>query len=322
MNLTKLAKLANVSVSTVSKAFADSEEISHATKQMIFDLAREHGCFEKYYKPHYAKKLIAVICPEILGLHYTQMATYFEREINASGGTMALSVSNFSAKAQQELLDYYIHFAHADGVIVIEPAGKIKNNSNVPIIQIGREHESKDVDCVHVDMDSALEDAVRYLDRMGHRSIGFIGETFTTQEYEAFTAMMQKKRIVTNDAHIIISDKRFYDAGYHGMDALLQKGSLPTVIFAAYSHIATGIIQRLKEENLRIPDDISLICMDDITSAPYADMKLSCIKMHLDELCTIAIDLLNHKLDRRFSNTRQSISVAREFVRGDSVLKL
>ena len=117
MNLTKLAKLANVSVSTVSKAFADSEEISHATKQMIFDLAREHGCFEKYYKPHYAKKLIAVICPEILGLHYTQMATYFEREINASGGTMALSVSNFSAKAQQELLDYYIHFPMQMGLL-------------------------------------------------------------------------------------------------------------------------------------------------------------------------------------------------------------
>lgn len=319
MNLTKLARMANVSVSTVSKAFTDSREISAETKKMIFDLAKANGCFEKYYKPKYAKKLIAVICPEMLGIHYTQMATSIEREITARGATMVLSVSNFSAAIQQELLDYYTHFAHADGIIVIEPAGKIRNNTDVPIVQIGVEYETKDVDCVSVDISAAMEDAMRWLDRMGHTDIGFIGETLAEKEYDYFRAVIQKKKIEVSPQNIIISEKRFYDAGYFAMDKMLANDRLPTAIFAAYSHIATGILQRLKEENLRVPQDISLICMDDIQTLPYSDMKLACIKMHLDELCAIAIELLNKKLESSYFRTRQMISVSREFDKGESI---
>ena len=53
MNLSKLAQLANVSVSTVSKAFSDSKEISEQTKELIFSVAKDNGCFDKYYKPKY-----------------------------------------------------------------------------------------------------------------------------------------------------------------------------------------------------------------------------------------------------------------------------
>ena len=66
MNLAKLAQLANVSVSTVSKAFSDSPEISGQTREIIFNVAKEHGCFDKYYKPVYSKKVIAVIFLTIL----------------------------------------------------------------------------------------------------------------------------------------------------------------------------------------------------------------------------------------------------------------
>ena len=50
MTLMKLAQLAGVSVGTVSKAFSDSKEVGEATRSRIFALAKEHGCFEKYYK--------------------------------------------------------------------------------------------------------------------------------------------------------------------------------------------------------------------------------------------------------------------------------
>ena len=121
MTLAKIAKLANVAVSTVSKAFSDSPEISKETKEQIMKIAKETGCYEKYYKPKYNKKLIAVICPEVQGVHYTQMATYLEKRITQRGGTMLLSVSNFSPEKKAELIDYYIKYAHAEGIIVVEP---------------------------------------------------------------------------------------------------------------------------------------------------------------------------------------------------------
>ena len=102
MNLSKLAKICGVSVSTVSKVFSESSEISEETKQRVIAAAKEHGCFEKYFKPKYKKRLIAIICPEVLGIHYSEMITYMEEIISAAGDTMIVSVGNFSKEKQDE----------------------------------------------------------------------------------------------------------------------------------------------------------------------------------------------------------------------------
>lgn len=319
MNLSKLAQLANVSVSTVSKALSDSPEISEATKKHIIEIAKASGCYEKYYKPKYPHKLIAVICPEILGNHYGKMATYMEKEISEYDGTMVLSVSNFSAQKQVELIEYYTKYAHADGIIVIEPASKIKNATDIPIVQIGFENESRNADCVKAEIGPAMEEAVRYLRGLGHKKIGFIGEELAHPEYDAFIKAMKRTYIPVENDHVIISQKRFEDAGYLAMDDMLKSDNLPTVIFAAYSHIALGILQRLNEANIRVPEDISLICMDDILPIPYSDRELSCIKMHLDELSATAIDLLYQKIRRSYVKTKHSVSVIRQFSPGETI---
>ena len=320
MNLSKLAQIANVSVSTVSKAFSDSNEISEQTKEMIFNVAKEYGCFEKYYKPTYPKKVISVICPEMLGIHYTQMATFLSNEISLRDGTMVLSVSDFSAHKEQELIDYYTRFSRADGIIVIEPACVIKNNTDIPIVQIGMDNESKNVDCVNVVANDAMNNALRYLIGKNHKKIAFIGEKYTEQEYEYFVSALNRLNLNADSNLISISDMRFYDAGYYEMDKFIKQNDIPDVIFAAYSHIAVGILQRLKEEGLSVPGDVSVICMDDITSVPYSDIELSCIKMHLDEVCATALDLLYQKIEKSYIKAKRSVTIIREFKKGESVI--
>ena len=319
MNLAKLAKLANVSVSTVSKAFSGSNEISQKTKERIIEIAKNNNCFEKYYKPKYPKKLIAVICPEILGLHYGQMVTNIEREISANGDTMILSASNFSEEKHNDLIDYYTKYLRPDGIIVIEPACSIKNNTDIPIVQISFENTTKNVYCVKADILPAMEEAIEYLQSLGHTKIGFIGEKFAAAEYGFFKEAIAKKSVYTRKNHIVISERRFLDAGYYGMEELLKNDCLPTAVFAAYSHIAVGMMQRIKEAGLRIPEDISVICMDDISVMPYSDKNLSCIKMHLNELSCIAIDLLYQRIKRGYIKIDQEISVTRKFEPGNTV---
>lgn len=319
MNLSKLAQIANVSVSTVSKAFSDSKEISEQTKEMILKVAKEHGCYDKYYKPKYHKKLIAVICPEMLGIHYTQMATYLNNEITSHGGTMLLSVFDFSPHKEQELIDYYTRFSNADGIIVIEPTGVIKNSSDIPIVQIGNDNESKNVDCVKVDANEAIDDAFRYLKGKGYKSFGFIGEKYAKQEYDYFLNGLKRNYINDNQAYIQISESRFYDAGYYAMDRFIKEKTIPDVIFGAYSHITVGIMQRLKEEGLCIPGDISIISMDDITSVPYSDTKMSCIKMHLDEVCATALDLLFQKIEKKHIKAKRTLTITRQFLKGETI---
>lgn len=319
MNLTKLAQIANVSVSTVSKAFSNSHEISEQTREMIFKVARENNCFDRYYKPKYQKKVIAVICPEMLGIHYSAMATYLENEISASKDTMVLSVNNFSEKKQSELIEYYTKFLGADGIIVIEPIETIKNITDIPIVQIGSENESKNVDCVNVSVNDAMDEALEYVTSHKLKKIGFIGEKYAQQEYEYFSDALKRNNISCKKEHISISDKRFYDAGYYSMDEFIKTKDLPDVIFAAYSHIAVGIMQRLKEEKLSIPKDISLICMDDISSVPYSDIELASIKMHLNEVCATALNILYQKIEKKFIKAKRSVTISREFNKGKTI---
>ena len=63
MTLSKLARLANVAVSTASKAFSMSDDINEQTREEIFRVARENGCFKKFFNAKYPKFVIALICP-------------------------------------------------------------------------------------------------------------------------------------------------------------------------------------------------------------------------------------------------------------------
>ncbi len=319
MNLAKLAKLAHVSVSTVSKAFSGSREISEETREMILNLAKETGCFEKYYKPKYGRKLIAVICPELLGVHYSAMATCIERNIAEKGGTMLLSFSNFSPKAQRELIEYYTTFAHTDGIIVIEPTEKIRTSSKIPIVQISLGEDTGNVHTVNMEIAPGMRAALRHLKQMGHTKIGFIGETHTPMEYEVFCTYMKENELAVLPEFLSINEHRFYDCGYYGMEELLKRAERPTAVFGAYSHVSLGMLQKLREAQLRVPEDISVLCMDDIEVSPYRDVELASIRMHLTTLCDEAVSLLYQSFQSGASPIKHTITIERDFSPGASI---
>ena len=73
-----LAKLANVSISTVSKAFNNADDINEETKNHIINIAKQNGCYGKYCKDKYPKKVIAIISRELGGDYYKDIVEKFE----------------------------------------------------------------------------------------------------------------------------------------------------------------------------------------------------------------------------------------------------
>ena len=95
MTMRELAKLANVSVSTVSKAFHDAEDISDKTRKLVFDTAMKHGCFGKFYKGKFHKQIIAIICPEVGSSFYTAYVEQIQRIVEDSNGITLISAGTF-----------------------------------------------------------------------------------------------------------------------------------------------------------------------------------------------------------------------------------
>lgn len=319
MTLQRLAELADVSVSTVSKAFSDSGDISSGTKEKILSLAKQHGCFEKYYKGKFGKKIVAVICPEIRSAYYTDFAASLNDKIEKRNGMMILSVSGFDRKKEEDLIRYYGSFGHADGIIVVSGTSRLKEEPTVPVVFVGGKCKTTKADCIDIDLSVGIDRAVKYLKQNGHKNIGFIGEPLVKSKYQHFCEAMHRNALTVNKEFIFNSDKRFEAAGYEALEHLMKLSVKPTAIIAAYDYMAIGALRYAQESGIKIPNDISVIGMDNIPVAAYLGAPLTTIVSHSGELCDTAVDLIFKKIENQFYFARQDITLKSQLVIRDSV---
>ena len=313
-NLKKIADLAGVSVSTVSKAFSGSEEISEKTRQRIFNVAKEQGIFDKYNKNKFSKRVIAVICPEIISNYYSMLVSILNREIEARGCIMVLSISNFDGGSIKELFSYYTSYCNADGIIVISAKDQLKNPTRVPAVLLSSKERIEGFDSISMDFEVAIDKAVDYLKELGHTKIGFAGEQLTLSKQTVFEKAMRKAVLPLHKNWLKVSNKRFEDAGAEIAREWLTDGDLPTAILVAYDYIAIGLIRTLKENGIRVPDDVSVIGMDDISIAPYLETPLSSIRSYHDEACQQAVELIMKKLDNPYYTANEVVKIDTEFI--------
>lgn len=316
MTMAKLAALAGVSVSTVSKAFSGSSEISEEKRRHIFETAQKYGCYDKYCKNSYTKKVIAVICPEFKGRYYTEQLAIFEREISRHGAVMIVGSADFDRKKEQDLITFFSEYSKVDGIIVYNMPDNLQKYS-LPIVSIGSTNNP--VHSIDISTNKAIEDAVIHLLEYGHRDIAFIGEEKTEEKSKTFTEIMKKYRCRANGRCVSISGKRFEAAGYEGMNVLFESDNPPTAVIAAYDYIAIGAMKSIYEHGLRIPEDISIIGMDDINENPYLNVPLTSITTYNEDLCQIAVDALFESIDSCAGKAVRTVRVSADLVKRQSV---
>ncbi len=299
MTLKDIAKEAGVSVGTVSKAFAGSDEIGIKTRERIFDIAKRNGCYEKYKKDKYSQKVIAIICPELGSEFYTRIVDEFEKHLNGKyGAVVNISISRFDSERERELFEYHAFVQKADGIIVIGAAEKIVNSGYVPMILM--DTESKNFDKVGWDMKKAIMEAVKYLKDRGHTEIGYIGEKRTHGKYTGYVSAMKAYGLALKSEYVKVSERRFEDGGYEAMSEIISGGVLPTAIIAAYDYMAIGAIRCIKEHGLSVPGDISVMGIDNISADRYLDIPLTSIHIPFDNLFESAADMLMKKINNKY----------------------
>ena len=177
------------------------------------------------------------------------------------------------------------------------------------------------VDSVKSEIDDAIDDAVKHLMTLGHKKAAFIGEPLTLMKQERFlnAAAMQGLKVEAGD--VIVAESRFENAGYLGAKKLIEKGSDCTAIVCAYDHIAIGAMRYLEQEGYKIPDDFSIIGMDNIDTSKYLAQSLTTVDSHLEEICTVVADLMAKKVRNRWVTARQEIKISADLIIRESTGK-
>lgn len=312
MTQRELAKLANVSFSTVSKAFNNSDDISEETKNYIFKIAKQYGCYGEFFKGKYHKKIIAIICPEIVSSYYAEFINFFQTLIEKDGDIPIISSDNFDKNTSDELIEYYASYMKVDGIITFELKSALKKGYTTPIVSV-LSNISSSVDTVEVNFKSAVFDAVKLLDDYGHKKIAFLGEKLTTAKAELYKKAM--KNIGNSNINVIESEYRFEAAGEDGVRQILTMGNSVTALICAYDNIAFGAIKELKKAGLRVPNDVSVIGMDNINTGKYTDTSLTTIDSNPEQVCTAAWNLLNEKIKNPYLSGKKEIINAKLIIR-------
>ena len=289
LTLSKMAKLANVSVSTASKAFSMSPEVNEETREIIFDIAKKHGCFKKFFNAKYPKLVIAVICPELDSLYYSSIVARLQSTLEKRECEICIATTQFSKARGRSLANYYSKYARVDGIILFDCASAYEAVGDMPTLCIG--NAKGDAVRVINDKEAAVFEAVDYFVSKGITDIGFIGEWLTESKKNLFIKTM-KARVGSCDESLLAIGDRFADGAYETTKKMIESGRVPRAVICAYDYLAIGAMRCFIEHGYRIPEDVAVVGMDDIPEAKYLTPSLSSIDNGCEKLCEAAADTI------------------------------
>lgn len=292
LTLSKLARLANVSVSTASKAFSGSTEVNEETREMIFGIARQYGCFKKFYNAKYPKLVIAIIAPELRGVCYPRYLSCIQDNLERENCELCFSTTNFSGEKEKALVEYYYRHSNVDGIIVINPQSDLDGHYEIPVVFVNPLCRSAYAFSVESDLGPALQESAAYLRKKGVDSVGFIGEALTERKQQLFERVMRETGIALDERLVVVTERRFEEGGYRAMEQLFSGKHLPRAIVCAYDNMAVGAIRCIFDHGLRVPEDIAVLGMDDNFEAAYLNPPLASLSSDTGELCRIAAEAI------------------------------
>ncbi len=291
----KIARLAGVSQASVSKALTGSPEISDVTRKKILKLAADNGYFEqkkltrkvssRHYRPY-----IAIVVPEIISINYATEATMLVRSLDAVNANGRVYISDFGSDNYNRTINEILQSEYADGIISfydINPESEV----SIPFVCITQFNVDLPYNLVSSNLKGGMKAAIKHLTDLGHENIGFIGEINTMPKEKIFVNTM--KEFGLNPEFIYSNDNRFETCGYSGILKMLDSEHMfPTALICAYDEIAYGAINELKLYGYSVPEDFSIIGMNDVVFSKVMEPELTSIVLHSDEMCGEAVKLL------------------------------
>lgn len=322
MSLKALSESTGFSISTVSKVLAGKSEISEKTREIIINKAKAMGLYEKYSKFKPGTYTIALIVPEFKSEYYTGMISEFSECLKKRGAVLTVAECGFDPERARALFSYFAYSAGADGIIVMSNASLIKNPDKFPTLILGSRTKEHPFDCVEFDTENAVSSLVLYLKDKGHRKIAYIGEELTQGKNDAFITSMHMAKLAIIPEFIRINPLRFESAGYSAMNEILNCRERPTALVAAYDYIAIGAIKSIREHGLKVPDDISVVGMDNIHAGEILSTPLTSVSVSPCEKTDILVDMLIKKINNKYIKIKSDTLKNSKIIERDSVKKI
>lgn len=325
-----IAKLANVSHTTVSRALNNNPFIKEDTKKRILEIASQLN-----YTPNYNAKNLVLQKSHTIGLFFTSITegTSSSFFIDTIKGVYAVIEDNYNliVRGIDSLKDFSsISLQRYDGIILMSQSDKDNAliyhalERKIPIVVLNRQIGEEKLINIVSDNKKGAYDATQYCIKHGHRHIAIIegkeGFRSTQERKEGYLEALLESNIPIRGEYIVKGDYTIR-SGYLAMQKLLSLSQRPTAVFCSNDDMAIGAMNAVFGSGLSVPDDVSIIGFDDIDLAKYTFPSLTTIKRPV-ELISIKGTKKLLSLIKNPEKKGETIYVPTQLVERNSVKKM
>ena len=317
ISIKEIAKMANVSVATVSRVINNNGRFSKETKEKVEALIKEYG-----YTTNIAakslrtskSKTIGLIVPNIDNAWFSQLALAIEKHF--FDNNYSVFICNTSQDEQKEIAYFKsLDSKMVDGIICISGIEEIPTHflsRDIPIVCIDRKPK---------------DHSEAYYVESNHYSGGYQAtEELINQGCKNIVILSRNKSLSVNrqrlKGYLDDANQANYEGARQAIDKLIKSGIPFDGIFATNDWRAYGALVALQENNIKVPEEVKLIGFDDIFIASTSHPSLSTIKQNTPALAKTACDLLLNLMNNENTEELQKRYILPiEVVRRESTAK-
>jgi LacI family transcriptional regulator len=292
VTLKDVAKRVNRSITTVSRALHDYEDVSQETRDLVKRAAREMGYTPNVVAQRLQKRradtLALILSPSGPGLsdpHFGEVLAGVGDEIAHASFDLLISIADPSA----DELDAYrqkVSGRRVDGALVVRTRCHDERiefllNSNMPFVAYGRVLDDWDYPYVDVDHAAGIGSVIQHFNELGHRRIGFAAGspdfTFVHYQLEGFRQAVSAYGLPADEGLVVRADLT-QKGGYSAAQTLLSQSDPPSAIAASSDLMALGVMSAAQDQGLDVGRDIAVAGFDDITLAETSHPTLTTVR--------------------------------------------
>ena len=311
MGIKEIAAQAGVSIATVSHAFRNPGRVSDATREKVLGIEKAGG----YTPNRMAASLrtsrsgnIVVIIPDVADSHNAKIINSIEQVAHGRGYSVLLGDTQGSEEREREYAQM-TSSGQADGIILMSqriPFDGVDDENfleSLPPLVNGCEFTGfEGIPSVSIDDRQAAMDAANHLLELGHSDIavitGDMNSTSSQDRLKGFRYAMGTAGIKPDEDLIVYASYTLKDGETSGNTLLLRK-SRPSAVFCFSDELALGCMHALRKNGFRVPEDISVIGIDNIPFASYCAPTLTTISQPAELIgsrcATLLLDLIDGK---------------------------
>ena len=325
-----IAEKAGVSPATVSRVINNSDSVGKKTREKVQKIIDEMDYIPNTVVRGVVKqstRTIALIMMDIANPFFSEITYGVESALRRFGYSMFLCNSNYSRETEKFHLMEMVG-RRVDGIILISAFSGdnelIQKLLNMSIQIVSIQTRFSGIDRIITSDEEGMISAVEHLISFGHTKIAYIGAgaRYAPYRFKAFTDTLKKFDIPLIPDYCPefqpLSDHR-ENFAYHMTKQLLALPERPTAIQTMNDYLALGVYQALHEENLCIPDDMSVVGFDNIQLSNLLNPRLTTVEQPAYEMGKSAGELIISKIQNDGPSVPRQISFETKLIIRDSV---